>query len=223
MRTDLENFPTSTTALQMMLRISPIYEYSYVGKWIFQIMGMEMDEARAYFEELRLQAFPETATWGLVYWEERYGIPTDETLGIEKRRHGVLIRRGKKSPMNPARIEKIIGDMCGREVRVTENIAPYTFSVSILEGETTVDYGDILAQLRKIKPAHLSFNVLFESSVGVKVRPDKQHYYFPYILAGTVPETNTVGGIHDYNINPFMSAESNTFYYPLCGENDCGG
>ena len=42
MAIDLEHFPTNETALRMMERISPIYDRSYVGKWIFEIMGMEM-------------------------------------------------------------------------------------------------------------------------------------------------------------------------------------
>ena len=45
MAIDLEHFPTNETALRMMERISPIYDRSYVGKWIFEIMGMEMGEA----------------------------------------------------------------------------------------------------------------------------------------------------------------------------------
>ena len=44
MAIDLEHFPTNETALRMMERISPIYDRSYVGKWIFEIMGMEMGE-----------------------------------------------------------------------------------------------------------------------------------------------------------------------------------
>ena len=33
---DLENFPTRETAKDMLSMISPIYDRSYVGKWIFQ-------------------------------------------------------------------------------------------------------------------------------------------------------------------------------------------
>lgn len=72
---DIEHFPTNPTALRMLSRISPIYDRSYVGKWIFEVMGADMDDVRLRFEELRAQAFPETATWGLFYWEQRYGLP----------------------------------------------------------------------------------------------------------------------------------------------------
>ena len=39
---DIEHFPTNPTALRMMSRISPIYDRSYVGKWIFEVMGADM-------------------------------------------------------------------------------------------------------------------------------------------------------------------------------------
>lgn len=61
---NLENFPTSPAAKRMIKTVSPIYDKSYVAKWIFQVMGLEIDEAWQFIEELRLQAFPETATVG---------------------------------------------------------------------------------------------------------------------------------------------------------------
>ena len=59
---DIEHFPTSPSAVRMLSRISPIYDKSYVGKWIFEVMGLEMDDVRLRFDELKAQAFPETAT-----------------------------------------------------------------------------------------------------------------------------------------------------------------
>ena len=49
---DLEHFPTSQSAQRMMSRISPIYGKSYVGKWLFQVMGLEWDDAWLRFDEL---------------------------------------------------------------------------------------------------------------------------------------------------------------------------
>ena len=59
---NIENFPTSEAAKRMMGYITGngFYDRSYVGKWIFQVMGVEMDEARRIIEdELPYQAFPE--------------------------------------------------------------------------------------------------------------------------------------------------------------------
>lgn len=219
---DLEHFPTSPSAIKMMSRISPIYDRSYVGKWIFEVMGVEMDGARLRFEELRLQAFPETATWGIRYWEQKYGIPVNESLDLETRRKNVIIKRGIRSPMNPARIEQILGDMCGRQVEVTENVAPYAFQVTVYAGDTTVDFGAMFKRLRRIKPSHQRAVLIFEADTGIRIRPEQAAHRFPYILAGTVPQPNTVGGIGGEQIRPTFTAASYPFDYSMAGQHRAG-
>lgn len=54
---DLENFPTRELARDMMGMISPIYDNSYVGKWIFEVMSVPLSLAQKTINELREQAF----------------------------------------------------------------------------------------------------------------------------------------------------------------------
>lgn len=203
---NLENFPTSPAAKRMLKTVSPIYDNAYVAKWIFQVMGLEIDEAWQFIEELRLQAFPETATWGIEYWEQRYHIPPDENLSLEERRQRVIIKRGKRSPMNPARIERIVRDVTGREDIVTEDNGTYTFHISILPGESTVDYQELINTVRSVKPSHLSFTVLFQTDISMKIQVDNQAHTFEYPLTGTIPDINTVNG--------------SVFDYQFCGEGE---
>ncbi len=65
---DIDNFPTRTTAKRMLSRITGIYEKSYVGKWIFEVMGAEIDPALERFEELKLQTSQCSSTWGFKFW-----------------------------------------------------------------------------------------------------------------------------------------------------------
>ncbi len=183
---DIEHFPTNPTALRMLSRISPIYDRSYVGKWIFEVMGADMDVVRLRFEELRAQAFPETATWGLIYWEQRYGLPVGSGLSeIEARRRRVLGRRRSRSPMNPKRVEHILSELTGREVIVTENVADYTFRVEIEPGDNAIDIGEAMRRLKQIKPSHQAYRLqvalqttrvkvamLTETRLNVEVWPD---------------------------------------------------
>ena len=97
---DLENFPTRETAKDMLSMISPIYDRSYVGKWIFQVMAASMELARETVEDMKNQAFPETATWSLPWWEERYGITGNEGKSLEERRRPIVQKRNTKRPMN---------------------------------------------------------------------------------------------------------------------------
>ena len=43
---DLEQFPTSESAKRMLSYVTPgFYDNSYVGKWLYQVMGLEYDDA----------------------------------------------------------------------------------------------------------------------------------------------------------------------------------
>ncbi|MEI3522163.1 MAG: putative phage tail protein [Anaerosacchariphilus sp.] len=73
---DLENFPVSESAKNMIASVSDgFYDNSYVGKWLYEVMGQEYDTAREIAEDILNQLFPETATWGLMYHEIKWGLP----------------------------------------------------------------------------------------------------------------------------------------------------
>lgn len=217
---DIEKFPTSQTALRMMSRISPIYDRSYVGKWIFQVMGMDFDDVRLRFEELRLQAFPETATWGLTYWEQRYGITPTSEQTIEERRRAVILKRNAREPMNPSKVERIIQTMTGFTAKVTENVADYTFSVEIFSDGSGLDFDTVFSKLKRVKPSHQRMALYIASDAGVQIRPKREAYSFPYRMAGTYPQVNTLGTITDSAIAATVNTPIATFDFPLCGDND---
>lgn len=164
MKVDLEHFPTSPTAQRMMSRISPIYDKSYLGKWIFEVMSTELDGTHLRYDELRLQAFPETVTWAISYWEQAYDITPKPMDTLEERRRALVAKRNMKAPMNPARIELILSNMTGKPVQITENVAPYTFSVSIQDVlGSYIDLNAALKRLMDIKPSHQTFWLFFEA------------------------------------------------------------
>lgn len=220
---DLELFPTSPAAKRMLKTVSPIYDQAYVGKWIYQVMGMEIDEAWQFFEDLRLQAFPETATWGIVYWEQRYHIAPDNSLTLDERRQRVIIKRGKRKPMNPARVEQFTRAVSQRQTVVTERNEEYMFFVSILPGETQVDYHELIKTIRNVKPSHLTPVVMFETEVKLSIQADSQEkYHFPYTLAGTMPDINTVGALRRESITLAADMERHPLPYPMTGANKAG-
>ena len=50
-RFDLENFPISESAKNMIASVSDgFYDNSYVGKWLYEVMGQEYDTAREIAE-----------------------------------------------------------------------------------------------------------------------------------------------------------------------------
>ena len=175
---NIENFPTSEAAKRMMGYITGngFYDRSYVGKWIFQVMGIEMDEARRIIEdELPYQAFPETATWGIRYHEEKFGLPIRENLSPEERRKLILDRRDTKAPITPWRLEKMVNSVLGCDVKVVDIhepdnkiTHPNTFVV-YLEGEGEFSLQKGIDKINDAKQSHTSYELHVRLAVFVLV------------------------------------------------------
>ena len=118
---DLENFPVSESAKKMLGYVSDgFYDKSYVGKWLFQVMGIEYDMAKQAVEELPAQFFPETATCGLMYHEIKWGLPVRLHLSYEERRKLIYQKRDCRAPMTPYRMEEYLENATGFEVHIAD-------------------------------------------------------------------------------------------------------
>lgn len=223
---DIENFPTNKIAQKMMKTVSPIYDKSYVAKWLYQVMGIEMEQAWQFFEELRLQAFPETATWGIVYWEQRYHIASDDSLPLEERRRRVIAKRGRRGPMNPAKMEQIVQDVTGRSAEVIEQNEAYVFYISIFPGESNVDYKELVKAVMTAKQSHLSFVVLFKGNASFHIRTSGRRFSFEYPLCGTF-HTSDDERWSGRLLRLWVGVKPQVYYgmvsYPLCGTFYAGG
>lgn len=166
---NLENFPTSECARKMLGYVSDgFYDESYVGKWLFQVMGAEYDKALGMVSDLFLQFFPETATWGLMYHEIKWGLPVRENLSCEERRRLIYQKRDLHAPMAPYRMEKYLADATGFEVHVADINDPGKYGFEPLHsnvfkvyflGEATLDARLVFGILNRIKQSHTVYTV----------------------------------------------------------------
>lgn len=163
---NLDEFPTSETALRMLSRVSPVYDRAYIAKWLYQVMGLELDQAWSWVEELQNQAFPETATWGVPCWEQRYQLPIDATQPLSSRRRKLLTRRYRRTPINPARIEATAYAATGLVARVTQGPQAYTFHVWLSGLPDATAEARAKSAIDKIRPAHLAYDVQYEREVN---------------------------------------------------------
>ncbi len=172
----LENFPTSSSAKRMLGYVSAgFYDDSYVGKWLYQVMGLEYDTALEIVEDLPYQSFVETATWGLMYHEIKWGLPVRENLPYEERRKLIYQKRDFRAPMTPYRMEKYLEDATGFAVSVADvndpgdhgfdAPHPNVFKV-YFEGEGALDTLQIYSLLNRLKQSH----TMYEVDIYVKVR-----------------------------------------------------
>ena len=158
---DIERFPTSDTAQRMLSRVSPIYENSYIVKWLYEVMGIEFDEARKIIQELGDQMFTQTVTWGIAYQEHKYSIKPDESLSLEERRARLYRKKTAGAPISPRRLEKYIADLWGITVDLDETYAPGRFLISILKDDKG-NLREMLKDLREQAPSHLVWALLYK-------------------------------------------------------------
>ena len=166
---DLENFPVSESAKNMIASVSDgFYDNSYVGKWLYEVMGQEYDTAREIAEDILNQLFPETATWGLMYHEIKWGLPVRENLPYEERRQLIYRKRDYRAPMTPYRMEGYLKTATGFDVRIADIndpgdygfVAPHpnVFKAYFM-GEGTLASKRARTMLNELKQSHTMFTM----------------------------------------------------------------
>lgn len=169
---NLEEFPTSESAKKMLSYVSDgFYDESYVGKWIFQVMGDEYDKTREIAIDLPAQFYPETATWGLTYHEIKWGLPVRQNLSYEERRKLIFQKRDYRAPMTPYCMEKHLENAIGYKVVVCDIhdsaecglkiFHPNEFIVKII-GEGNIDTNIARQVLDRIKQSHTVYEIIIE-------------------------------------------------------------
>ena len=89
---------TTDTGRKMLEQVSPIYENSYIGLWMLEVIGREYENLWELVRTLPAQLFPETADWGLELWEKRYGLD-GAGLTLEERRAQLRLKRAYDGPL----------------------------------------------------------------------------------------------------------------------------
>lgn len=166
-RTELmEEILTSESAKKIVQYVSPIYGDAYAMLWLFQCIGIVLDETNSFPEEYKNEITPATAKWTIELWETEYGIPHDSTLSLEQRQNQILQKMKRKGPMNPLRLEGIVSNLSGYNTLITENIAKNTFLIKI-QGYLT-DLSKVIAAVDDAKPAHLIYEILMATLMQVE-------------------------------------------------------
>lgn len=183
-RFNLEDFPTSKSAKKMLSYVTDgFYDKSYVGKWLYQVMGLEYDKALEVAEQLPAQFFPETATWGLMYHEIKWGLPVRENLSYEERRRLICQKRDARAPMTPYRMESYLEAMTGLRVHVADchDLGRYAtgfghpnmFLVTVIGDikDSSLDLADIRKFIDSQKQSHTAYTIkLLESCYEAQQR-----------------------------------------------------
>lgn len=159
-RTDLaEEILTCEESRRMVNMVSPIYGDSYVGLWLFQAIGSELDRLRMILEELEQQLNPATATWLLPEWEKRFGITPEADWTTQQRRDAIISKRRLTAPITSKKLADICSALLGVKVDIEENTGKNKFTVYVRDNITIEQFKAAADTIEDAKPAHLIYDL----------------------------------------------------------------
>lgn len=147
---------------KMMSWIPPIYENSQVMNILYGAIATEWEEVEQIIAEIKDQTVPQTATWGLVYWEQLFNIPTNTALTYQQRRDAVLVKASQRVNTTIEKLQSEILNqthvyvfISNRAFDENNNYISHTFLISYRAVNSITD-AKIKRIVEEYKPAHLS-------------------------------------------------------------------
>ena len=220
-----EDILQSEAGQRMLDRVTPIYDNSYVGLWLFEAMGREWDVFWDLVVSLQTELIPETATWMLPLWEQRYGIIPPAGSTEEQRRQAVVQMRELPHPLSPYRLERYLETVTGRTVNIIENVADYTFGIFITGGseDAELNYDALRKYINAHKPSHMAYVLTMQAKTDITVHVETGYWRFYYTFCGTIPQYNMTSGRGGREIRAQPDADAYPYPYFPCGAYILGG
>lgn len=130
---------------------------------IYNAHGKELDLLVEYNQDILNQLFVETATWGLSYWEEFFGLPVLINQDINIRRAKIRAHFASFGTVNKATIKRIANDFGFKDVDIIEDYAPYIVKLIFDNSASSdvININDLITTLRRMCPAHVDFMYVF--------------------------------------------------------------
>lgn len=135
-----------------------IWQNNEIMQAIYKSQGEELGSLLYYIDDLTKQFFIDTATWGLAYWEEEFGIQTNLNYSYEERREVLKAKKRGQGTCTIALIKNVSEAFSGGEVNVIENTAPYMFTIQFIGVKgIPKNMANLINAIDDIKPAHLGY------------------------------------------------------------------
>lgn len=147
--------------------------------------GYEAGLARHNLEDLLKQCFVLSATWGLIRWEEVFGITPNLSLSYEQRREIVLAKMRGQGTTTVEMIRSVAEAFSGGEVEVIEDNPHYRFIVRFV-GIMGIprNMQAFKNMLEEIKPAHLGYAFEYKWVIWNDLLPYVWNELRPYTWDG---------------------------------------
>jgi hypothetical protein len=127
-------------------------------KAIYDVQGTELGSLLYYLDDILKQFFIDTATWGLIYLEDEYGIETNLDMSYEDRRTVIKAKKRGQGTTTKEMIKNVAESFSGGEVNIIEDNANYSFKVKFIGIKgIPKNMESFKNMLEDIKPAHLGY------------------------------------------------------------------
>lgn len=164
----IESILKSPRSREILGWMPMVYDEAYVFLWLLETIGRELDDMESWSEEFQEQVVPQTATWTIPYWEEKYGIASNSEMPIEKRRERIVLKMQERIPMNPYRLEEILSKVTGAAVEIQENTGKNRFTVCFQGGLEA--FAVAVKEINRLKPAYTIYTVRYLHDLCIVVK-----------------------------------------------------
>jgi hypothetical protein len=124
-------FDMSPLAEEMMDLLPSYFFLGNNNRRIMELIAVILFKYENRIDEVRDQFFVETATWGLVYWEELVGLPVDgDNLDYESRRNAIL-NKLRDCSTEKCFVEGIEGIIKGQAIVIDLDPATNRYQINI--------------------------------------------------------------------------------------------
>ena len=129
---------------------------------IYATEGTELGLLNYQLEDIKNQFHIDTATWGLDWWEDKYGIEINKLSSYEDRREVVKAKKRGRGTTTIAMLKKTAIAFSGGEANTIEHNSEYRFTVHFISikgiPKNMQSFKDML---EIIKPAHLAYDFAY--------------------------------------------------------------
>ena len=123
---------------------------------LLEAIGQQTDTLYARYLDFLNQHQVCTATWGLSFWEQIYGIPADVSKPEQERREILYSKMRAIGSVTPEMIRRLAAAFSEGEPVVTECPSEYRFTVFVTQSLDRPTYlHGLYAAIEEMKPAHL--------------------------------------------------------------------
>lgn len=125
---------------------------------IYDVQSFEIDKINYCIEDIQKQFYIDTATWGLAYWEKRYGLETNINISYEQRREIIKAKKRGQGTTTKAMIKNAAEAFSNGEAEIIEVNSEGYFKIKFVGIKGIPDNMEAFkSMLEDIIPAHLGY------------------------------------------------------------------